>query len=230
LARNNEPSPQQPTPHAPLRFAGGHGGAWIADDGGGGDLLELELDSEREESRAGCGGRAAQRTRITMRALKDSLLFMRLHVQPKRALLQPFLADSERRLCLAQLCGTIAKIPFRAAASFGDLDVRRLSFTVENGPDSKKQTGPCVKNPLLMDPDKEEMEHPLILANDVNKFIVEFIDPQTGDWTSEWTRTNQLPLAKSDSRWSLAVWINFSSEAQEAMIGTVALPAPSRPA
>ncbi|MDB6068609.1 MAG: ral secretion pathway protein [Pedosphaera sp.] len=168
---------------------------------------------------------AAQRTRITMRTLKDSLLCACMFNQNARY--YTFLADSEGDYASLSF---VARLPksFPRSGKFGDLDVRRLTFTVENGPESKKQLV-LRQNPLLMDPDKEESEHPLILANDVNKFIVEFIDPQTGDWTSEWTRTNQLPR---EVRLTVALGRldKFSSEAQEALIGTVALPGqPVRP-
>jgi len=73
-----------------------------------------------------------------------------------------------------------------------------------------------------MDPDKDEMENPLVLASDVNQFIVEFIDPNTGDWTSEWDNTNQLP---KKVRVTLTLGDKFSDRPQESMVGTVALPA-----
>jgi hypothetical protein len=68
------------------------------------------------------------------------------------------------------------------------------------------------------------MEFPLVLARDVTKFIVEYSDPKTGDWLSEWNASNTLPrevritlgLGRLDS---------FSSHPQDVMVGVVALPA-----
>src|SRR6185503_12361330 len=75
---------------------------------------------------------------------------------------------------------------------FGEFDVRRVTFAVEPGPDSKNQLV-LRQNPLLMEPTADEMEHPLILAKDVTQFSVEFNDPRTGEWVTEWPATNQLP-------------------------------------
>jgi prepilin-type N-terminal cleavage/methylation domain-containing protein len=163
---------------------------------------------------------AAQRTRITMRALKDSLLCACMYNQNGRY--YAFLADADGDYASLSF---VARLPksFPRSGKFGDLDVRRLNFTVENSPDGGKRLV-LRQNALLMDPDKDEVENPLVLARDVNKFIVEFIDPQTGDWISEWANTNRLPR---EVRLTVALGHldQFSSRPQEALVGTVALPA-----
>jgi len=75
-----------------------------------------------------------------------------------------------------------------------------------------------------MDPDRDEMENPLVLAHDVKQFIVEFIDPSSGDWTSDWPTTNQLP---KEARITLTLGDKFSDRPQESMVMTVALAAQS---
>ena len=71
--------------------------------------------------------------------------------------------------------------------------MRRVTFSLEPGSDSQNQLV-LRQNPILMDPDKNEIEHPVVLARGVKEFDLEFWDQTTGDWTEEWTQTNQMPL------------------------------------
>lgn len=163
-----------------------------------------------------------QRERITMRALEDSLLSAQMFTA--NANYYSFLADADGDFASLSF---VARLPksFPRSGRFGDLNVRRVSFAVESGRDSKRQLV-LRQTPLLMDPDKDkdEQENPLVLARDVNKFILEFWDTRTGDWASEWTATNQLPamvritleLKKSDAS---------SVEPSDVTVRTVALPA-----
>lgn len=73
-----------------------------------------------------------------------------------------------------------------------DYDVRRLTFAVESGPDWGKRLV-LRQSPVLMDMDEDEQKYPVVLANDVRKFDMEFWDKKKGEWLDEWTETNQLP-------------------------------------
>ena len=161
---------------------------------------------------------AAQRSRITMRTLEDSLLCACMfNANPNY---YTFEADSQGDFSTFSF---VARLPksFPRSGKFGDLDVRRLSFTIEPGKDSDKELV-LRQNPIIMDMDKDEQENPLVLAKNVQKFIVEYIDPKTGDWVPEWLTSNQLPR---EVRIQLALGQdNNSTEAIEAMIGTVAIP------
>jgi hypothetical protein len=160
---------------------------------------------------------ASQRTRITMRTLQDSLLCACMFNGNQSY--YTFLADSEGDFSSFSF---VARLPksFPRSGKFGDLDVRRLSFTIENGQDSLHQLV-LRQNPILMDVDKDEQEHPLVLARDVHTFIVEYIDPKTGDWVPEWTATNQLPR---EVRIQLALGrTENNNKPLEVMVGTVAM-------
>lgn len=163
---------------------------------------------------------ASQRTRITMRTLQDSLLCA--CVFNGNAPYYTFIADADGDYSSFSF---VARLPksFPRSGKFGDLDVRRLSFTIEPGQDSQKQLV-LRQNPLLMEVDKDEQEHPLVLAQDVDKFIVEYIDPKSGEWVPEWTLTNQLPR---EVRVQLAIGHTEAkvSEPLEVMVGTVAMSA-----
>ncbi len=159
---------------------------------------------------------AGQRTRMAMRTVQDSLLSACMYTQNQQYYSFVVSADGD----YSTLSFT-AHLPdsFLRSRKFGGADIRRLNFTVEEGPDSKKQLV-LRQNVLLMDPDKDEMETPVVLARDVTQFIVEFPDPSTGDWTTDWQNTNTLP---PKVRVTLTMGDKFSDKPQESMVGTVAM-------
>lgn len=137
------------------------------------------------------GNKAAanvQRSRIAMRTLEDALL----SVQSFAGDIEYYTFDAENgddaSLSFA------AKLPrsFLRSGRFGDFDMRRVTFSVEQGTDGKKELV-LRQTPLLMDMDTDEKEHPIVLAKDVKEFKMEFWDVRSGDWLDEWTLTNQLP-------------------------------------
>jgi len=87
-----------------------------------------------------------------------------------------------------------ARLPddFPRNGEFGGFNMRRLTFTVEPGPDSEKDLV-LRQNPILMDLSQDEQEHPLVLARNVEKFAIECWDPSANDWSDEWDNTNQIP-------------------------------------
>lgn len=70
--------------------------------------------------------------------------------------------------------------------------VRRVTFSVEPGPNWGKRLL-LRQNPMLMDMDETEKSDPVVLANDVREFQMQFFDKKKMDWVDEWTETNQLP-------------------------------------
>jgi type II secretion system protein J len=87
-----------------------------------------------------------------------------------------------------------ARLPgdFLRHGEFGNFNLRRVTFTVEPGPNSERDLV-LRQNPILMDMSQDEQEHPLVLARDVKKFKVECWDPNQNDWSDEWDDTNQIP-------------------------------------
>lgn len=169
---------------------------------------------------------ASQRTRITMRTLQDSLLCARMF--NGNATNYSFDVSSDSDFSSLSFVACLPK-SFPRSGKFGDLQVRRVEFSVESGGgnDSKNQLV-LRQRPLIADFTKDEAEHPLVLARDVVKFIVEFIDPKTGDWISEWNYTNQLP---KEARITVGMGHldQFSDKAQDVRVEVVALPAMSVP-
>ena len=130
---------------------------------------------------------AAQRSRVAVRTLEQALTC----ACSFQADVQYYSFDAENGSD-ASLSFT-ARLPksFPRGGRFGDMDVRRVTFSMESGSSGHKLV--LRQAPLLMDMDDDEKEHPVVLASNVKKFELAFWDPRTSDWLDEWTATNQLP-------------------------------------
>jgi type II secretion system protein J len=131
---------------------------------------------------------AAQRERMTMRLFEEALASVRMFAAnwPWYA----FLAQNGEEASLS----FVSHLPrsFPRSGKFGDHAVRRVAFSLERGSEGDKELV-LRQSPLLMDVDKDEQEHPLVLARNVKELRFEFWDAQLNDWTEEWLQTNQIP-------------------------------------
>jgi type II secretory pathway component PulJ len=139
---------------------------------------------------------SAQRARMTVRQLEESLgsaLYFEAHRQfhPEY---YSFIAENGSEAILS-FTARLSK-SFLRSGKFGDLDVRRVTFAVEASPDGGQQLV-LRQNPLVMEPDTDEKEHPIVLAKNVKGFEMLFwaADKNPPDWVDEWReqKTNQLP-------------------------------------
>lgn len=131
---------------------------------------------------------AAQRSRIALHTLEDSLSSMALFV--RNVDYYGFVAENGSDALLS----FVARLPksFPRGGRFGDLDMRRLTFSVEQSPDGSRELV-LRQQSLITEMDEDEKEYPLVLARDVDEFVMEFWDTRVGDWVDEWRQTNQLP-------------------------------------
>jgi prepilin-type N-terminal cleavage/methylation domain-containing protein len=135
---------------------------------------------------------SAQRARITVRVLEDSLG----SAQSFQANLADyyFVAENGSEATLSFVARLSKSFP--RSGKFGDLDLRRLTFSVEAAPDGGHQLV-LRQNPLVMEPDRDEREHPIVLAKNVKGFEMQFwaSEKNPPDWVDEWReqKTNQLP-------------------------------------
>jgi type II secretion system protein J len=129
----------------------------------------------------------AQRERIAARTIEEALSC----VQSFNETLQyySFIADNGD-----QTLSFVARLPssFPRAGRFGDLTTRRVTFSLEPDPEEGKRLV-LRQTPIVMDFDKSEVDHPLLLARNVEKIEFEFWDTRLNKWLDEWTQTNQLP-------------------------------------
>ena len=92
----------------------------------------------------------------------------------------------------------------------------------ESGTDAKRDLV-LRQRPLIMDFDKDETQFPLVLAHDVTKFTVQYMDPKTGDWLTDWVLTNQLPTEVMITV-GLGHLDQYSTQSQDEQVGIVAIP------
>jgi len=93
----------------------------------------------------------------------------------------------------------VARLPasFPGVGRYGDNIVRRVTFTVEAGEDRSPNLV-MRQAPMLMAMDEEFEPYSLVLAKDVQFFLIEFWGPREPnsremDWVAEWKSTNALP-------------------------------------
>jgi type II secretion system protein J len=129
-----------------------------------------------------------QRQRIAIRTIEDSL-----------TCIQSFQASMNYYQFLIQNGSSpqlsfVARVPdvFPRNGRFGDFNLRRLNFTLENGQDSERDLV-LRQNPILMDVDPDEQATPLVLARNVKDFMVQCWDTNAMDWADTWDSTNSLP-------------------------------------
>ena len=130
----------------------------------------------------------AQRRRVAVRTIESALMCA-----------QSYQASQQYYTFVVQngdepLLSFTARLPgdFPRNGRFGDFNLRRVTFTVEPGPDRERDLV-LRQNPILMDMDKDEQEHPLVLARNVKDFATECWDPTQKDWLDKWENTNQIP-------------------------------------
>jgi prepilin-type N-terminal cleavage/methylation domain-containing protein len=138
----------------------------------------------------------AQRARIAARTLEDALVSAVMF--QANAPLYTFEADTSGDFAALSL---VSRLPttFPGSGFFGDLAVRRVSFTVETAPDG---TNDLIlrQMPLLISEKAETADQAIVLARDVRRFTLEFLPrpgqasgPRAGEWQAEWPLTNALP-------------------------------------
>jgi general secretion pathway protein J len=165
---------------------------------------------------------AAQRSRIAVQTLEEALTSARCFAADVQY--YAFIGENGNDASLS-FVSRLAK-SFPRGGRFGDFDVRRVTFSLEPGPESGRQLV-MRQNPILMNPDIDEEEHPVVLAKNVKEFQLEFWDGHSRDWLDEWTQSNKLPLMV---RITLRLTDDNSTRVVKEAIREIALPAVTVPA
>jgi type II secretion system protein J len=160
---------------------------------------------------------AVQRARIAGRTIEETLGSVQSF-----ALNQPYYAFVSENGSEAMLSFVSRLSPsFPRSGKFAGLDVRRVTFSVEQG----KEGGHDLvlrQTPILMEMDKDEKNYPLVLARNVKEFKTEFWDARLQDWIDEWKQTNQIPVLV---KVTLKLADNaFSSQVRQQVTRLVSLP------
>jgi general secretion pathway protein J len=158
-----------------------------------------------------------QRSRISMRVMENALSSARMFEANGRY--YGFESESGS----SGMLSFVARLPksFPRSGRFGDLDVRRITFSVESGSEAGRQLV-MRQSPLLMELDEDEKNYPLVLARNVKELRLEFWDMRKG-WIEEWTQTNQLPKMVKISL-QLGQGGSYSTQVGEEIVRIVGLP------
>jgi hypothetical protein len=134
---------------------------------------------------------SVQRARIAMRAIEDALSTSQMFILNGRH--YTFEADTTTDPDLMSL-SLVSRLPasYPGSAIFGDLAVRRVTFTVEPGTNGVPELL-LRQVPVMMATNEVGQEYAIRLAQDVKFFRMEFYDAQLGEWIPEWQNTNQIP-------------------------------------
>ncbi len=131
---------------------------------------------------------AVQRARMAGRTIEEALGSVQSFAANQ--LYYSFVADNGSDSTLSFVARLSPSFP--RSGKFGGLDLRRVTFSVENGESGSRQLV-LRQQPLLMDLDRDEKDYPLVLAKNVRQFKTEFYDARLEDWIDEWKQTNQIP-------------------------------------
>ncbi len=129
-----------------------------------------------------------QRSRIAMQTLEEALTSARSFDADNQY--YTFIGENGAQATLSFVSRLSDSFP--RSGKFGDFSVRRVTFALEPGPNSGRQLV-LRQNPILMDLDKDEQSHPVVIAREVKKFALEFWDGKADDWLDMWEKTNQIP-------------------------------------
>lgn len=131
----------------------------------------------------------AQRTRMAMRALQEALGSAQLFAGNIHH--YSFFSDTSGNFAALSFASRLPA-SFPGSGLFGDQTLRRVTFSVEPGPESRNQLV-LRQSPLLEPLDQSAQPYKIVLAPHVKLFQVEFLDTNTFEWLPEWMYTNQLP-------------------------------------
>ena len=133
----------------------------------------------------------AQRARVTMRAVEDSL--NNLEISRSNIKYYPFIADTKTDPQFACLSFT-ARLPasFLDSDYFGDAVMRRVVFHVEKD-NADKLNLVMTQFPVLAITSEQYPPKSIVLARDVSAFVLEFWSPKEDDWLADFLPTDSVP-------------------------------------
>lgn len=132
----------------------------------------------------------AQHIRMAVRCLEDALLSVQAYTE--NAQHYAFYADTGGDYGYLSLAAHLPK-SFPGGGIYGDQSVRRVSFSVDPGPERQNQL--VMRQIPLLSPTNaaSDLSYSVVLAEDVSAFLLEFWDSNRGEWMRDWVLTNQLP-------------------------------------
>lgn len=152
----------------------------------------------------------AQRERMAVRIVAEAVMGF----QTNQANGWYYTLTNESTFGGGEIHSWVAKLPasfprsgkFRSIAGgqFG-FDMRRVTFSLEAGPDRQKQLV-LRQNPILMELDADEQVHPVVLARDVKFFRVGPWDADKNEFIDE---TMPSGAMKTNRLWGIQLQVNY---------------------
>jgi type II secretion system protein J len=138
-----------------------------------------------------------QRSRMAARVLEEALMGAQIagsqlsRINRQNESLYSFFASGDPD---EPFLSFVSRLPesFPRSGRFGHQPIRRLTFSMQRGVAGDSQLV-LRQTPLLFEPDIDEEENPLVLARDVQSFLIEFWNVREEEWQTEWMETNRLP-------------------------------------
>jgi prepilin-type N-terminal cleavage/methylation domain-containing protein len=132
-----------------------------------------------------------QRERVARRAVEDSLNSVVMYVANQSQ--YAFIADTSGDYAYLSF---VSRLPpsFPGSGMFGDLRLRRVTFSVEPDTNSTLRLV-MTQAPVLLATNETQEPYSLVLAKNVTQFRFQFwaTNAGTAEWVDEWLLTNQLP-------------------------------------
>ncbi len=163
-----------------------------------------------------------QRSRVAMRCLEQAFLTARVFNDNIKYYW--FITDSSGdRSAVSMTCRLPSDF---LGMGFIDpnLRMRRVTFFTRPGPDGDELV--LSHTPLLIETNSPGGEpYSIVLARDVSRFELEYKDPRKGEWITDWTYTNMLPVQVRVTLGLGKVGSRFSGQSADLMQKTIAVPA-----
>lgn len=137
----------------------------------------------------------AQRQRITLRTIEDSLMAIESFQGSPQY--YSFIVENGQTPILSFTAQVPEVFPrngkFINPNTGRDFNLRRLTYALEPDQDNIGKNLVLRQNPVLMDMDSDEQKYPLVLARNVREFDIECWDTNKLEWADEWLDTNSIP-------------------------------------
>jgi prepilin-type N-terminal cleavage/methylation domain-containing protein len=130
-----------------------------------------------------------QRSRVAIDAVEDAILSSRMFTLNLKY--YSFIVDKDGDYSSLALTSRLPK-GFIGSGLYRDQVVRRVTFGVEPGAD-RQNDFVMTQMPILLETNAVLQPYSIVLAHDVQFFVLEFWDQRKKAWTDQLLTTNQLP-------------------------------------
>jgi type II secretion system protein J len=134
-----------------------------------------------------------QRSRVAMRSIEQALLSARVFTENIKHYY--FITDSSGEKASIEMTCRLPVDFLGMGYMDPNLRMRRVKIGTRPSPDGGDELV-LSHYPMLIDPEAPGGKpYSIVLARDVSRFELEFLEPRRGEWVSDWISTNTMPRA-----------------------------------